>query len=116
MSIGHEDGAEVLIAEGGEVEGAVEGGAAGDLLEGEVLGLAAGVGIDLGARVGQRRFHVAEAGGPGEQGADGSAVAQDLGVGMDHVGVGEGEGLGDRQIALGVLEGEGGRRLQGSGR
>ena len=113
--VGHEDGAEVLVAEAGEVEGAVEGGAAGDLLEGEVVGLAVGAGIDLRARVGGGGLHVAEAGGPGEQGADGSAVAEDLGVRVDDVGVGEGEGLGDGEIALGVLEGEGGGGLEGAG-
>ena len=113
--VGEEDGAEVLVADSGEGEGTVEGAASGDLLEGEMLGLAVGVGVDLGAGVGEGGVHVAEAGGPGEQGADGSSIAEDFGVGVDQVGVAEGEGLGDGEIALRVLEGEVGRSGQRAG-
>ena len=45
----------------------------------------------------------------------GAPSRRTCGVGMDDVGVREGEGLGDREIALGVLEGERGGRLEGSG-
>ena len=51
--------------------------------------------VELGAGVGLGVFLVAEAAGPGDEGADGGAVAEDLDVGVEDVGLVEGEGLGD---------------------
>ncbi len=45
--VGKEDGGEEGVADAGPLEGAVEGGAAGDLLGSDVLGLAADVGVEL---------------------------------------------------------------------
>ena len=83
-----ENGGEVLVADAGPVEGTGKRVAVRNLLEGDVLVLAVLHGVDLRAGVGLHGFRVAEAGGPGEERADGGAVAEDDGVGVDGVGVG----------------------------
>ncbi len=93
--VGQEDGGEEGVADAGPVEGAVEGVAAGDFLGGEVLVLAVAVGVELRAGVGLGVVLIAEAAGPVDEGADGRAVAGDLNVGVEDVGLVEGEGLGD---------------------
>ena len=103
---GKEDGGEVGVADACPVKGAVEGGAAGDLLRGFVRFPAAAEGIELRAGVGLRIFLVAEAAGPTEQRADRRTVAGDLDVSMEDVGLVEGERFSDVDGAVRELEGE----------
>jgi hypothetical protein len=102
--VGKEDGAEIGVADAGPVKGAVEGVAAGDLLGGDVLILGVAGVVDLCAVVSEGGVLVAEAAGPGDEGAEGGSVAENLDVGVEDVGLVEGEGLGDVEAAGGVVE------------
>ena len=110
-----EDGGEVHIADAGPVKGAVEGSATGDFLGFEMFLLAVLEGVDDGVGVGGGHLLIAEAAGPAYEGADGGAVAEDLDVGVEDVGLIKGEGLGGLDGAVGVFEGERGRGGEGSG-
>ena len=111
--VGQEDGREVVVADAGPVEGTVEGVAAGDLLGGEVLVLAVAGDVELRAGVGLSVVLIAEAAGPANESADGCAVAGDLNVGVEDVGLVEGEGLADLSGAVGVVEGKRWRERRG---
>ena len=104
--------AEVLVRDTGPVERPALGGAPDNLLEGFMLFLAVGHGVDRRLRVGLRRLHVAESSRPGQRRVHGRAVPQHLNIGMDHVIGAEAEGLHHLQIAGLVTEAEASGRLQ----
>ncbi len=64
----------------------------------------------MSAAVGLGVVLIAEAAGPGDERADGCAVASYLNVGVKDVGLVEGEGLADVSCAVRVIEGERCRR------
>ncbi len=105
---------EVLIGRAPPIEGPSQRRATDDLLESGVIFLAVGHGVDRGTGIGLRRFHIAQPRRPGHGGRDRHPAAQYLGVRVDNVVRGEGEGLDDLQVACLVVEAETCRRLQRS--
>ena len=107
-----EDRGEEGIADAGPVKRAVERVAAGDLLRSDVLVFAVAVAVELRAAVGLRIVLIAEAAGPGEERANGRAVARDLDIGVENIGLVKGEGLRDLRASVCVLEGQSRRAQQ----
>lgn len=102
--VGQEDSGEEAVARRAPGNRPADDAVVGGLLGGVVVGLAVDVGVDLRAGVAVGVVLVAEAAGPHDVGAHGSAFALDLDIGVEHISFVEAEGLRHLDVAVGVGE------------